>query len=389
MLAAATAWDVLADEVSQTAASFESIVMDLTGGPWRGPTAMSMAAAALPFAAWLKATASQAEQAASQAKAAAAAYEAAFAMTVPPPVVAANRAQLMFLIATNFFGQNTPAIAATEVQYAAMWAQDSTAMYGYAGSTKAASKVSPYTSPPQTTNPAGLGGQSAATGHSAGTSSGTSTMIPSAPAHPVAPGTAAPQALAQLGSSATTPGIVGAPGSVTPVPPGIQAFLNQWSLLAKVGGQNYNSTQLSDTVSQQLITFEHTPKAYNGIKDYLADAAKAAESTAKGVGMSSVRIPGVGGLMPAAGLAQAAQVGALSVPSSWPGLSATANPATATLVASRAASVATGDAEGARRGAFGFPGVPGAAGVGGGHGFRFVPRYGYRHKVMTRPSHAG
>ena len=38
--------------------------------------------------------------------------QAAFAATVPPPVIAANRAQLMTLIATNFLGQNTAAIAA-------------------------------------------------------------------------------------------------------------------------------------------------------------------------------------------------------------------------------------------------------------------------------------
>ena len=53
-------------------------------------------------------------------------------MTVPPPVIAANRTQLMSLTATNFFGQNTPAIAATEAQYSEMWAQDAAAMYGYA-----------------------------------------------------------------------------------------------------------------------------------------------------------------------------------------------------------------------------------------------------------------
>ena len=48
-------------------------------------------------------------------------------MTVPPPVIAANRVLLMTLIATNFFGQNTPAIAATDAQYMEMWAQDAAA----------------------------------------------------------------------------------------------------------------------------------------------------------------------------------------------------------------------------------------------------------------------
>ena len=80
----------------------------------------------------------QAEETANHARAAVAAYEAAFAMTVPPPVIAANRALLAALVATNFFGQNTPAIMATEALYAAMWAQDAAAMYGYAGASAAA-----------------------------------------------------------------------------------------------------------------------------------------------------------------------------------------------------------------------------------------------------------
>ncbi|PQM44334.1 putative PPE family protein PPE32 [Mycobacterium talmoniae] len=113
------------------------MVSSLTG-QWLGPSSMAMSTAAAPYVAWMNATAAQAEQAASQAKAAATAYETAFAMTVPPPVIAANRAQLMTLIATNFLGQNTAAIAATEAQYGEMWAQDTAAMYGYAGGAAAA-----------------------------------------------------------------------------------------------------------------------------------------------------------------------------------------------------------------------------------------------------------
>ena len=111
------------------------------------------------------------------ARAAAAAYEAAFTMTVPPAVVAANRAQLMALIATNFLGQNTPAIAATEAQYGEMWAQDAAAMYSYADSSAAASVLKPFTKPAQTTNPAGLAGQSAAVAQVTGTATGTGTTF--------------------------------------------------------------------------------------------------------------------------------------------------------------------------------------------------------------------
>ena len=157
MLAAASAWDGLAAELQSTAASYRTAISELTGGPWLGSSSATMAAAAAPYLDWMTTSAAQAEQTATQARAAAAAYEAAFAMTVPPAVIAANRSLLMTLIATNVLGQNTAAIAATEVAYAEMWAQDATAMYGYAGSAAAASTLTPFAEPPPTTNPAGQG----------------------------------------------------------------------------------------------------------------------------------------------------------------------------------------------------------------------------------------
>lgn len=42
-----------------------------------------------------------------------------------------DRDTLASLVASNFLGQNTPAIAANEAQYAEMWAQDANAMSGY------------------------------------------------------------------------------------------------------------------------------------------------------------------------------------------------------------------------------------------------------------------
>ncbi|MGO9033858.1 PPE family protein, SVP subgroup [Mycobacterium sp.] len=172
MLAAASAWDGLAADLNSTAASYGSVISGLTGGSWQGAASTSMAAAAAPYVTWMSATAAQAEQAASQARAAAAAYEAAFAMTVPPTVVAANRAQLMALMATNFLGQNTAAIMATEAHYGEMWAQDAAAMYSYAASSAAASTLAPFAPPKSTTNPAGLTGQSAAVAQAAGATAG-------------------------------------------------------------------------------------------------------------------------------------------------------------------------------------------------------------------------
>ncbi len=169
LLTAAATWDELADELTSTASSFQSVVEGL-GNSWQGPSSTSMAAAAAPYVAWMNATAAQAEETATQARAAVAAYEAAFAATVPPPVIVANRTLLMALIATNILGQNTPAIAATEAHYMQMWAQDAAAMYGYAGSASAATQLTPFTEPPQTTNPAAEPLQAAAVTQSTSTS---------------------------------------------------------------------------------------------------------------------------------------------------------------------------------------------------------------------------
>jgi PPE-repeat protein len=172
MLAAAEAWDTLAAELHSAASSYQSVVSGLTAGPWLGPASASMSAAAATYTTWLRAIAAQAEETSAQAKSAAAAYQTAFSSTVPPPMVAANRSQLMTLIATNVFGRNTQAIASNEAQYGQMWAQDVAAMYGYAASSSAATQLTAFNPPQQTTNPGGTAGQSAAVSQATGTAAG-------------------------------------------------------------------------------------------------------------------------------------------------------------------------------------------------------------------------
>src|SRR3984957_12729576 len=172
MLAAAAAWDGLAAELHSTATSYGSVISELSAGPWLGAASAAMAAAGAPHVAGMRSPPSQAEQTAIQAKAAAAAYEVTFAAMVPPPVVEANRALLQALVATNLFGQNSPAIAATETLYAEMWAQDATAMYGYAGTSASATTLPPFTPAPQTTT-----GASAATSTQAAASQAISTGL--------------------------------------------------------------------------------------------------------------------------------------------------------------------------------------------------------------------
>ncbi len=173
MLAAASAWETLAAELHSTATSYQSAVAELTDGPWLGPAAAAMAAAAAPYVAWLRTAAEQAEQTGNRAVLAAAAYEAAFAETVPPPVVAGNRSLLAALVATNFFGQNTSAIATTEAQYGEMWAQDTGAMQTYATESASATSLTPFESPSSSTSADGSANQAEAVAQATGVSAGT------------------------------------------------------------------------------------------------------------------------------------------------------------------------------------------------------------------------
>ncbi|GFG67799.1 putative PPE family protein PPE29 [Mycobacterium kubicae] len=162
MLAAAQAWDTLADVLYTAVSGYQSVVSELAEAAWTGQSSAAMSAAADRYVRWLSTTAAQAEQTAAQARTAAAAYEVAFASTVPPPEVAANRTLLAVLVATNFLGQNTPAIAATEALYAEMWEQDALAMYNYAGSSAAAVVLTPFSFPQPNTDPRGTASQAAA-----------------------------------------------------------------------------------------------------------------------------------------------------------------------------------------------------------------------------------
>ncbi|WP_313865715.1 PPE family protein, partial [Mycobacterium sp.] len=172
LLAAAAAWSTLAAEMRSAATGYDSVIRELIGAGWYGPSSASMVAAAEPYRMWLNTTAAQAEQTGMQANAAATAFEAAFAMTVPPPVVAANRTLLANLVATNIFGQNTPAIAATEAEYAEMWAQDAAAMTGYATASNSAAQITPFTSPRTNTTPDAVAGQNEAVNQAASTAAG-------------------------------------------------------------------------------------------------------------------------------------------------------------------------------------------------------------------------
>jgi PPE-repeat protein len=161
LMAAASAWDELAADLEATAAAYQTVLGQLIEVTWLGPTSARMAAATAPYVAWLGTTAGQAAQTSAQARFAAAAYESAFASTVPPAVIAANRALLVALVATNFLGQNSPAIAATEMHYVEMWFQDGLTMDTYATTSQQA-VVLPEQTPAPNTSDGGVSSDAAA-----------------------------------------------------------------------------------------------------------------------------------------------------------------------------------------------------------------------------------
>lgn len=147
LLQAAAAWTSLSTDLMTAAASTHSVIANLDA-TWTGLGSGAATAAVTPYVTWLETAAGTAAQNAALAAQAATLFETARAASVPPAVIAANRAMLMALISTNFFGQNSTAIAATEAQYEAMWAQDGVAMDTYAGSAEANNNALQQVSPP-------------------------------------------------------------------------------------------------------------------------------------------------------------------------------------------------------------------------------------------------
>jgi PPE-repeat protein len=386
IIAAAASWDSLAAEVSSAAGDYGSVISGLTSGPWRGPASASMVAAAAPYVSWMNATAAQAEQAADQAKAAASAYEATFSATVAPPVIAANRTLLASLVATNILGQNTPAIATTEAQYAEMWAQDAAAMYGYAGSSAAASTLTPFAAPPATTTV----GQAAGTGASAPLSQ-LVTSVPAALQGLASPATSSGSGLSGMmnwlgldGANLTTPaGILNFLAGTDGSPLG--AFLNDNGLNTLFSSGFYMPGNFLGTMSD-FVGLGGAGAASAAAGDAAAGAAEAAGGVGGAVAAPAAGLSELGGLGGgvSAALGRGTAIGALAVPPSWtvvpptvsplPGLSGAAlggmPPAPPPAVAAGIPGMASANAAGNRFGAV-------------------TPRYGLRPTVMAHPPSAG
>lgn len=364
MHAAARAWDEVAAEIASAAAGYESVLTDLSSLRWLGPTSVTMTASLSPYVAWLSATADQAQRAAAQARAAAAAYETARVMTVPPQVIASNRLLLIKLIATNFFGQNTPAIATAEADYAAMWAQDALAMYCYADSAATASMLTPFKAPPRTSQVARACGRAAKT---AADASGARLWRTAE----LTSGATVPRLLKQLSSS-------GSAASLNP---------NDWWIVKLLGSITTSErTTIVHTLGLSYFSTGITQSATQIAQQLIMGTGPAAG--VGGPGHPTRQFAGLGGASGgraavSARSAVSGNVGALSVPPSWATSPSAANPATEGCGGSEIDIGVPATTNGPRAL---FRGVPAA---GTGRRTAAGNRYGFRHSVTARPPSAG
>jgi PPE-repeat protein len=155
LIDAAAMWQELSLELEQALNGYTMELSALTA-VWQGPSSAALTQAVQPYFAWLRATALQCQEIAASMTVVTTAFELTHWAVVHPSVVAANRARLAALIATNFFGINLPAIAETEAEYNAMWVNNSAAMSRYAGTSLAAVKLPTFSSPPPVANPSGV-----------------------------------------------------------------------------------------------------------------------------------------------------------------------------------------------------------------------------------------
>ena len=328
LLSAAAAWAGLAAELHSAAAGYAAALSGLRGG-WQGPAAESMAAAAQPYLGWMSVTAAQAEETAGQAKAAAGAYEAVFTGVVPPPVIAANRSQLAALVTTNILGQNSAAIAAVEAQYAQMWAQDVAAMVGYAGAAQAATELTSFSAPPQTTNDSGAARQAAAVAQSSTDSAAQTTIAQLAQAVTTSP--------AQYTDAAR-----GALAAVTGNSEMSAMYESVYNFQSAVGSEATWTNAVGSTTSMgmtQVRLFHKLPGLPAVPKSALGGGLASLGGSAIGLGggLANVASASAGG---------ASTVGALSVPPSWAAASPAIKLASAMLSASGPAAAPAVDLSG-------------------------------------------
>lgn len=172
-------------------------------------------------------------------------------------------------------------------------------MYGYAGSSATASQVTPFSPPPQTTNPAGTAGQAAAVAQATSTHAQTLPQLMSLTS-------GVPQTLQSLATPTST---------AAADPPSPTTLLQLFSYL--IGG--FNPIRMYDPFGafydQGIQSFLAPFNNFN-MQEAYAGALSRAGLAASGVG-PGVPVVGSAGGGVLAGMGRAGVVGGLSVPQGW------------------------------------------------------------------------
>lgn len=374
LMAAAVAWDALAAELHAAASCYRSVIAGLTTGRWLGPSSLTMASAYAPYMAWMAGAGARAAETAGQARLAVEVFEAAFAMTVPPPAVAANRAQLATLVATNFLGQNSASIAATEAEYVEMWAQDAAAMYAYAAGSAAACEVTPFTPAPNVTNESGAAQQAAAVGKA------TSETEQANLANVVSK---VPNSLHQLSSpmkvtADTGPDLGGTIGNAGSGAGDAANSSIMTGLASGIPGAIPSAFSAAATPLYGMSSILGIAQTAQGLAKAAGDGVMAAASGAASAASSGAGALGSLGSGIFGSLGKAAMLGPLAVPASWTSVIPAAHSAVSALPAINLA------------GANVPPSVMGSLPrLAAASGKNLGPRYGVIPTVMTRPLSAG
>jgi PPE-repeat protein len=285
------------------------------------------------------------------------------------------------LVASNILGQNTPAIATTEAHYAEMWAQDAAAMYGYAGSSAAASTLTPFLEPPATTTVS----QAAGTG----TSAPLSQLVTSVPA--ALQGLASPATSTSAGS-----GLQGLLDMLTGNSTSTTGLSGLFNDLFSSSGLGLNANIWNTIFSSGFYMPSNTLGAFTSLFGGAAAAGDAAGAAGDAAGAAG----GIGGAVaaPAAGLSElgglgggvsaalgrGTAIGALAVPPNWTALAPTVSP----LPGLSGAALGGMPPKPPPAVAAGIPGMPFANAAGNRFGAA-TPRYGFRPIVVVHPPAAG
>ncbi|OBJ93166.1 PPE family protein [Mycobacterium sp. 1245852.3] len=375
LIAAAVAWDGLAAELHAASSCYRTVIAGLTTQRWMGPSSLAMASAFAPYMAWTAGAAARAAESAGQARLAVEVYEAAFVATVPPPAVAANRAQLAMLVATNFFGQNAAAIAATEAEYGEMWAQDAAAMYEYAAGSAAACSVTQFNPAPKMTNESGVAEQAATVGRVTAQTEQANlaqvvSKVPTTLHQLSSPMKSSVSMLTDTGSDVgTTLGTTGSTATDSSIMTG---------LASGIPGAIPSAFSAAATPLYGMSSILGMAQTAQGLANAASSGAAAAVSGAASAASSGAGALGSLGSGVFGSLGSAASLGPLAVPASWTSVIPAANSAVSALPAINLA------------GANVPPSVMGSLPrLAAATGKSLGPRYGVIPTVMTRPPAAG